>query len=675
MSLLHVAIFLIPTLTFAATPEYSLEIKITPDKKIMTIQGEMKIPPRSEAQRELSFALSELIEDFQVHLFQPYVEKNPKVKKTLRAWSRPGWGANTWTITLKEEVPANTPVVLRFSYSYTGNKSGFIFSGSAKSYFAAGIGCAWYPQLEEFPRTDDGIRLRGLRSRGTLRFILPDAWDVYSPGKKTRNDRGITFKIDQPVFFSFAAAKYSVLEIADPMKVSLYELQPRGAPMMDYLKKATRVLQVLSDEFADYPYPEFAIAEVPPDEANNAGFAGASPDGLMLATTDFFNQEFNTAYYGHEIGHQWWGGLVRPEGPEGRWLLTEAMAQYGSLRAVEIIEGPGRAELYRRRGYPGYLQDQSGFGYLMLAAAGLDPALTKLPTDGTLPRWIADSKGFIVWNTLSRQIGREKFSKVLKAIIEKYQGGRIHWKKFVEETENLSGENLGWFFEQWFDQPAIPDWKSEWQQHNGKLLLQLSQKSPNFRMDLEVLIHGKNGERLTQTISVHQPNQNWSWVVPFAVESVTIDPHFELLHWTEEYRKEADALIPYTRALIQQNDGNQQEALKLYKEGIAKAPEDDPYGLKFLLHFGLSQIFYDQNQLDDSKTHLEIALRSAVRRPERLPWAYLQLADIADKQKKAELVCSALQSVIAADRSATEKTGASEHIATLSLKYNCSSGH
>jgi hypothetical protein len=115
--------------------------------------------------------------------------------------------------------------------------------------------------------------------------------------------------------------------------------------------------------------------------------------------------------------------------------------------------------------------------------------------------------------------------------------------------------------------------------------------------------------------------------------------------------------------------------LKLYKEGIEKAPDHDPYGLKFLLHFGLSQVFLDQNQLDDSKIHLEIALRSEVRRAERLPWAYLQLADIADKQKNANLVCSALQSVIAADRSATEKTGASEHITPLSQKYHCTTGH
>jgi hypothetical protein len=188
MKLLLVAVFLIPVIVLADTTEYELRIKISLDQKRMTVQGEMKFPLRQEAQRELSFALSELIEDFQAEFSQPFVDARPRVRKTFRAWSRPGWGANTWTLTPKKEIPANATVVLRFHYSYTGTKTGFIFSGSPESFFAAGIGCAWYPQVEEFPRTDDGIRLRGLRSTGALHFLLPDGWDIYSPGKKNRNE-------------------------------------------------------------------------------------------------------------------------------------------------------------------------------------------------------------------------------------------------------------------------------------------------------------------------------------------------------------------------------------------------------------------------------------------------------------------------------------------------------
>ena len=69
----------------------------------------------------------------------------------------------------------------------------------------------------------------------------------------------------------------------------------------------------------------------------------------MLATSDFLDQPFNTAYYGHEVGHQWWGALVRVNGTSGVWMLQEGLAQYCSLRAVEIIEGAEKAKQYRSR--------------------------------------------------------------------------------------------------------------------------------------------------------------------------------------------------------------------------------------------------------------------------------------------------------------------------------------
>ena len=33
-------------------------------------------------------------------------------------------------------------------------------------------------------------------------------------------------------------------------------------------------------------------------------------------------------------------------------MLDEAMSQFGSLRAVELVEGSEAAEQYRRTGYP-----------------------------------------------------------------------------------------------------------------------------------------------------------------------------------------------------------------------------------------------------------------------------------------------------------------------------------
>ena len=668
---LPIAILLFQTiLCYANPPEYDLQIELLPDAKQMSVRGTMKIPPRPQSQNQIQFALSELIQNVDVQIVSPVADQKPEINKQLRSWARPGWGQNTWSVRPKKAVSPDTAVVLAFQYQYKGEKAGFVLSASQNCFFASGINTAWYPQYEEFPRTDDGIRLRGLRSTGKISFHLPQDWKVFFPGIRENIGDQTVFKIEDPIFFSFAAAKYVVSRLSSPLNVSLYQLHSRGKRMESYLSRTAQVLKILSAEFGDYPFPEFAIAEVPSEEANEAGFAGASVDSFMLSTTDFMNQEFNTAYYGHEIGHQWWGNLVRTEGPEARWLLSEAMAQYGSLRAVDVLDGASMAEQYRRKGYPGYIRDQSGFGYLMVAAAQLDVALTELPQDGSLSRWLADSKGFFVFDMLSREMGREKFSAALRSITEKYAGRRIHWKDFKKEIQKFSDQDIGWFFHQWFEQPGLADWTHNWKQANGKVSLQIVQKAPHFRVRVPVNIRGES-QNLYQEFSVQGGQSSTEWDVPFQVKDVEINPRFEVLAWTDEYKKEATALAPYARASLEYNDGNMQKARELFEQGLRNLPSQDSYGVMFLMNYGFAHLLFDENDLEKSRKHIEAALRAPAQRAERLPWAYLLLAQIADKTKNSTLVCSSLQSLLKADQNAPQKTGAVEQSVDLARKHSC----
>jgi len=98
------------------------------------------------------------------------------------------------------------------------------------------------------------------------------------------------------------------------------------------------------------PHPDLEIVEMPPLPAGDAD-SGTSLEGFIVAGHAQVDS-FNLAFLAHEIGHQWWADCVYATG-RANSLLTEAMAQYASLRAVEAIYGAEAAKEFRWRGYPG----------------------------------------------------------------------------------------------------------------------------------------------------------------------------------------------------------------------------------------------------------------------------------------------------------------------------------
>ncbi|CAN5541975.1 hypothetical protein BH20ACI3_BH20ACI3_33330 [soil metagenome] len=319
------------------------------------------------------------------------------------------------------------------------------------------------------------------------------------------------------------------------LPIALYLLRARGNAD-SYISGCLRVINALTKEFGDYAHSEFAIVEVPSDQGERAGFAGASLDGFILANTEFLDKDFNTAYFGHEISHQWWGSLIRSKTLEGRWMLSEGMAQYGSLCAVEMLEGEAAAEQYRRTGYPGYITDQNALGYFMLVAKGTDHRLSDLPQEGDLSRALSNSKGFIVWDMLSREIGREQFSRSLQTLIREHSYQRVNWSEFLRPIESGAGRNLNWFFEQWFERTGAPDFRLTWKQQGKRLSGVITQTSPYYQAELEIEVKNNQGNRFVRVVRVRGAETPFSVPMGFHVESVILDPHYLVLRWTQEFR-------------------------------------------------------------------------------------------------------------------------------------------
>jgi hypothetical protein len=650
----------------ATFPRYDLEVTIDPAARRLAGAGTVRLPATASDRETVALALGELFGELSVEVVAPAASAGPATTTSVvRPWGRPAWGTRVWTVRPPRPVPAGEPVVLKVAYSGGGEQTGFGFALAPESCFGIGLMTAWYPELEDEPKE----RLRGVRATGSLRFVVPAGFQVHANGARRSTDgeaaRGVfRFEVERPSFFSFGAGRYTISRRAGPVPVSLFLLETRSHTR-DYLDGCARVIDVLAREFGPYPHTEFALVELPTAQADAAGFAGANADGFVFANSDFLDRDFNVAYYGHEVGHQWWGGTVFRKGPKGIYILDEALAQYGSLRTVEALEGAAAAERYRRTGYPGFFLEYSGRMYLLRSAAGLDHRLDDLPaSDNYLCMRMADSKGMLVFDMLSRAIGRDRFRRAMHEVTRKYAYGRVSWEEFLGEVSAAAGRDMGWFYEQWFSRTGAPEWSLEWRQEGGTVRGAIVQAAPFYRATLEVVASG-GGRRVVRAVEVAGARTELAWPVGFRVETVEIDPRFETLRWTPEYRAEAEALLPFTRADLQYSRGETAEAEATFRAAIAAAPAVDPHGLRFLLEHGLAQLLLDARKWEEARSHATAALASPSPRAEVLPWVHLQLATAAKHLGDAEGLRRAVAAVERADDAAGGRTGAVEQARAL----------
>lgn len=644
---------------FNSVPSYELSVNLSPDAHRLAATGVMILPPSSESRQTIKLVLSNVMQNLRVEILEPRISAG-----AARLEQQASGESVTWTAHPARPIPARKAVRLRFSYD-GGEQTRFVFYIGAEGSFAGGNSTAWYPQIEQ-----------DARATGTLRFSVPAGYTVFAPGEEISGSSStpqptagakFDFTIKRPSYFSFAAARYTVEQRnSNGTPTSAYLLRPRPR-IGDFLDKCERVLDALTQEFGANPYGEFALVEVPTEQAGRARFDGASGEGFIFSNSNFLDADFNVAYYGHEIAHQWWGVAIGRkwwESSRGRLMLDEAMAQYGSLRAVETIEGTRAAERYRRTGYPGYIDFHNADGYFVVEAGGFDHKLSEL-SDGEIARILADSKGFLVFDMLSRTVGRENYRRILRGIARRYVFGNLSWNEFLRAIEIGAGRNLQWFYKQWFEQAGVPEWNIEWRQEGNTVRGIIKQSPPFYRVTVEVFIEGDDNRNLVRSVELRGERTEFTLPVNFRVRAATVDPRFLILHRTPEYRALRPAMGAYLRSNIEREQGKFDAAEKLLRDALAQEATPDLYGARFTLELGLGQLLLAQNKFADAREHLEAAIASPSRRANVLPWAYFYLARVAKELNDVILLRRAVESAITADAGVGGRTGVSHQVRAL----------
>lgn len=230
----------------------------------------------------------------------------------------------------------------------------------------------------------------------------------------------------------------------------------------------------------------------------------------------------------HELAHQWWGDLVTLADWADIWL-NEGFATYSDALWHEHLGGleglKSRMEVLKNI----YLTQHQGQEHPI-----------HNPPAGHLFCAIEYEKAACVLHMLRFVTGEENFLKILKTYAQDFAYANAATEDFRKVCESISGQDLGWFFEQWIYKSGYPTYQFGWGdtgQGTVRIIINQTQTDfPVFVMPVELHVILPAGE-LKKTLWVDKKDNVFAFAVPAKPVDVLFDPDGWLLCLKEKFVK------------------------------------------------------------------------------------------------------------------------------------------
>lgn len=344
-----------------------------------------------------------------------------------------------------------------------------------------------------------------------------------------------------------------------------------------YLQSLKNGLEFYSRNYGAYPYKTITLVD-PPIKGLGAGgmeyptlftTMGISflPEGIRLP-------EMVTI---HEFGHGYWYGIVANNEFEEAWL-DEGINSYSEVKAMDKYYGNDSSMIDL-----GCLKmsDSLRVRQSVISSSRMDPIVKK-----SWEFYSGGSYGVNVYQkaaltllTLENYLGEDVMARVMKAFYERWKFRHPKTDDFVAVAEEISGQDLGWFFDQFLHSPdkldyAIGSLKSrEIKEPEGLFRGQLMSPSKDkdesreklYKNEVvvvrkgelifpqEILIVFENGEEIREKWDGKDRWTRFTYTKPVELKSAQVDPENKLLldinHLNNSLTRKPDKLVPLKYAL------------------------------------------------------------------------------------------------------------------------------
>lgn len=315
--------------------------------------------------------------------------------------------------------------------------------------------------------------------------------------------------------------------------------------MIEYFSKTLGV---------DYPwnkYSQICVRDYVSGAMENTT-ATLHSDYLQQTDREMLDRDYED-YISHELFHQWFGDLVTCES----WSnlpLNESMADFSEHLWIEHDAGLDEADHHRLTSMNGYFRE---------AVQKKEPLIRYYYNDreDMFDRH-SYNKGGCVLHMLRKYVGDEAFFASLKLYLEtnKFKNAEIANLRLA--FEQVTGEDLNWFFNQWFLAPGHPvldiTYAYDSTAHKEKVTVkQIQDRSkpvslsgqivPLFKIPMSVDVYtGGNASR--QQITVTKTEETFSFDCAAKPDLINVDAEKMLLAEKIDHHSTAEWAYMYRHA-------------------------------------------------------------------------------------------------------------------------------
>lgn len=286
--------------------------------------------------------------------------------------------------------------------------------------------------------------------------------------------------------------------------------QDRDNGIVTFETPTRQAMEFYIDHIGAYPYEKLANVQA-------AGLSG----GMELASSIFYGEKSvankpATSLVAHEIAHQWFGDSVTEKDWDDVWL-SEGFATYFTLLTTEHYEG-------REAFLAGLKRSREGVFNAEKRTPNTAVRHDNLADMKKVLNQLVYQKGGWTLHMLRAQIGTDNFWLGIREYYRRYRDSNASTDDFRKVMEEVSGQNLGWFFQQWLNRVGTPVIEGGWRYNASAKRIEVdlnqNQEGDLYRLPFEVSVAGK-----IEKIELAQKQQNFKIPCENEPDMVVLDPN------------------------------------------------------------------------------------------------------------------------------------------------------